>query len=767
MGLNFQGRREDGRLVTGKGQYTADWNLPKQAYAVFLRSDRAHAKIRSVNVDAARAAKGVILAVTGEDIARENFSAFEVISFFAGKGGSRLQIPHRSALAHQRVRFVGEPVAMVVADTESAAIEACEAIAVEYEDLPVLVQAADALGKDAVQIHDGIPGNLGLTFEYGDQRATDEAFARAAHVVSVTLDCQRIAGNPMEPKSCLIAYDNKTSTFDVYAPSQGMNALRAGFAHIMNLPADKFRIHAKDVGGAFGVRNEVYPEYVAIAYAARALGRPVKWTGTRSETLIGDHHGRAAEVSGSLALDEKGNFLAQRIEWLVNLGAYCSEAGPLINTMGPAATPTNLYRMPAVHGVHQLVFTNTTPTTAYRGAGRPNVAYLSERLVDEAARVTGIDRVTLRRRNLLRKSDFPFTAPTKAVYDSGDPIALLDRALTESDWKGFAARRKASAKAGKLRGIGLATFVEPAGVPGKEEVALKFDPQGRIILYTVSGPSGQGHETAYPEIVSRILGLPAEQITLRYSDPDGPKLTGLGSIGSRSTQSHGASLAGGAQEIIRKARDIAANELEVAASDLEFASGRFNVPGTDLSIGLQDIIDRFAGNESHPLDTTHALDTLGTFPTSAQVSEVEIDPDTGVVSILNYVAVDDCGTVINHAIVEGQVTGGVIQGLGQVMGEQCVYDEQSGQYLTGTFMDYYMPRADLLTKLSIVDLPVPSPNNILGVKGTGESGTTGSVPCVANAVLDALSPLGIQTLDMPFTPYRVWHAIQSAGGVKR
>lgn len=765
MGLAFNGRREDRRLVTGKGQYTADWNLPKQAYAAFLRADRAHAEIVSIDVSAARALKGVVLVQTGEDIAREKFSNFAVIAFFPGKDGSQLKNPYRPVLARDRVMFVGEPVAMVVAESEATAIEACELIRVTYKDLPIAISTQAARAGNAPQLHADVPGNLAFQFEYGDQKAVDEAFSRAAHVVSVTVESQRISGNPMEPKACLASYDPRTGTFDVYMPSQGMTMLMHSMSHVMNLPPEKFRVHAKDVGGGFGIRSETYPEYVALAHAARVLGRPVKWTGTRSETIVSDHHGRGARMSGSLALDEKGHFLAQRIHWDVDMGAYCSEASTLINTLLTAGSATNIYRIPAVYGLHDLILTNATPTCPYRGAGRPNVVYLSEQLVDEAARVTGIDRITLRRRNLLRKSDFPYkTASMMAVYDSGDPPALLDKALEEADWKGFAARRKASRKAGKLRGIGIASFIEPAGAPGNEEVALKFDGDGKLILYTVSGPSGQGQETAYPEIVSRILGLPAEQITLHYSDPDGPPLEGVGSIGSRSTLSHGAALAGGAHQIVDKAREVAANELEVAITDLEFNGGRFSVPGTDLSMGLQDIVEKLAGNGAHPLDTTFKLATADTHPTSVHVAEVEIDIETGVMDIVNFVAADDCGNIINHTLVEGQIVGGAIQGIGQAVGEQLVYDESTGQLLTGSFMDYYMPRAETMPGIKLIDMPVPSPNNILGVKGAGEAGTTGSATCIASAVLDALAPVGVTKLDTPYTPYRLWNAIRAGGG---
>jgi carbon-monoxide dehydrogenase large subunit len=469
-------------------------------------------------------------------------------------------------------------------------------------------------------------------------------------------------------------------------------------------------------------------------------------------------------LTGQLALDAKGKFLALRVEWLVDLGAYCSGAGPLINTIAaPTSSAANIYSVPAIFGHHRLVFTNTTPTTAYRGAGRPNVAYLWERLVEEAARKLGVDSITLRRRNFLKKEQFPFKTPTGSTYDSGDPAALLDGALEEADWDGFAARRRVSKRNRRLRGIGCALFLEPSGGVGKEEVRIEITPERKLVLLSNAGPSGQGHETVFPDVVADILGLPADTIDLRYNDAAVPKLAGTGSFGSRSLISHGAALAVGAKEIIRKARDLAAKELEVGAPDLTFKHGQFRVPGTDLAVSLKTLIDKHAGPDGHPLDTGATIDTATAFPSGAHVAEVEIDPETGTVEILSYVAVDDCGKIYNHVLVEGQLTGGLMQGIGQVLGEHIVYDRDTGQLLSGTFMDYYMPRAHVITKLIMKDMPVPSPANPLGAKGAGEAGATGAIPTLANAVLDALKPLNIFHIEMPYTPGRIWSAIHQRG----
>jgi aerobic carbon-monoxide dehydrogenase large subunit len=756
---DFKGRREDQRLTTGRGRYTADHDLPGQAFGSFLRADRAHARIIRIDTAAALELEGVVGILTGSDIVAAGLKSPPPISFFKGVNGTSLHNPYRPALAHERVRFVGEPVALVVAETHNLTQDAAELIEVEYEDLPVLVDADEALSARAVQLHADVPGNLALEFAYGDSRRVERGFANAAHVVAVTLNAQRIAGNPMEPKSCVARYDESHKIFDVYLPSQGTADLKTALAHVTGLDRGCFRIHSIDVGGGFGVRNEIYPEYVAVLQAARQFGRAVKWTGTRSETLSGDHHGRAAKLKGEIALDRAGKFLALRVEWLVNLGAYCSNAGPLINTAtAPVSSATSLYNVPAVYGRHKLVFTNTTPTTAYRGAGRPNVAYLWERLVEEAARKVGIDSIELRRRNLLVKEQFPFRTVTGALYDSADPAGLLDGALQEADWINFEARRLSSRKNGRLRGIGLALFITPSGGAGKEGVSIKIGSEGRLALYAHAGPTGQGHETVFPDVVAHILGLPADRIELRYNDVAMPALAGTGSYGSRSLISHGNALALGAREIVRKAQDLAAQDLEVSPGDLVFDNGRYRVPGTDLSIGLEAIMARHVTDSDHPLDTTVAIDTAGSFPSGAHIAELEIDPETGVVDILKYVAVDDCGTIYNQVIVEGQLHGGLMQSIGQVLGEEVTYDA-AGQLLSGTFMDYFMPRARHLPEIILKDLGTPSPANSLGAKGAGEAGATGAIPAIANAVFDALKPLQIFHVEMPFTPSRIWSAI--------
>ncbi len=759
----FHGRREDLRLVTGHGRYTADVNVSGQAAGYFLRSDRAHARIVKIDADKARAVPGVFGILTGADVAAAGWKGLPAMAFFKGVGGSSLRVPPRYALAHERVRFVGEPVALIVAESEYTAQDAAELIAVEYQDLPVLVEAAKANAAAAVRIHDDVPDNLAFEYEYGNREAAEQAMAGAAHVVKVQVRAQRIAGNPMEPKSAVAFYDAASDSFELSAPTQGTSDLKNALAGITGLPAERFRIHSADVGGGFGIRNEIYPEFVAVLLAAKKTGRAVKWTGTRGETLSGDHHGRAADLSGALGLDRDGRFVALRVEWLVNLGAFASNAGPLINTVAaPTSSAISLYNLTAIHGRHRLVFTNTTPTTAYRGAGRPNVAYLWERLVEEAAAVTGIDAIELRRRNLLRKNMFPLKTPTNSNYDSGDPARLLKTALQAADWRGFAKRQREAKRRGKRRGIGLALFLEPSGGLGKEQVEIRVESGGRLAMYSNAGPSGQGHETVFPMIVADVLGIPDDKIELRYNNAAAPKLLGTGSFGSRSLISHGAALQRAAKEIVEKGKRLAAAELEVAAADVVFDNGEYRVAGTDLKIPIQTLLERKWSEPAHPLDTNTTIDLASAFPSGAHVAEVEIDADTGALAVVNYIAADDCGNIFNHTLVEGQLHGGLMQGLGQAIGERIAYDPDSGQLLSGTFMDYFMPRAANQPPITLIDCPVPSPANTLGAKGAGEAGATGSVPALANAVMNALKPLGVRKLDMPYTPDRIWRAIRAA-----
>lgn len=760
MSAEFKGRREDFRLVTGQGRYTSDWNFQRQTYGFFLRSDRPHAKIKSIDTAAAKAAPGVLAVLTGADTA--DIAALPQLLAIPGRDGKKIIPTGRDVLAVERVRFVGQGIAFVVAETLNQAMDAAELIEIDFEDLGFVVDGEEALAAGAPQLYDNIPGNRVYDFQYGDEAKAEAAFKNADHITKIVLDAPRIAGNPMEPKATVATFDKSKQQYDVYMPTQGITLVRGGLAGALGVEEDQVKVHAWDVGGGFGVRSEAYAEYPVVMRAAQVVGRPVKWVSTRSETMMSDHHARAAKLHGELALSKDGKMLGLRVRWIVDCGGYLSGPGPFINTAGPSRHPTNVYTIPAFYGIHELVLTNTTPTTAYRGAARPNVTYLIERLVDEAAREIGIDRVKLRQKNLIPKKAFPYTIPTGAEYDSGDPAGLVKDALQAADWKGFEKRRKASARKGLLRGISLCTFIEPSGGGvAPEDGMIRFGEAGNPVLYTVSGASGQGHETVYPEVVAKIFGIDAEQITYRGSDPEMSQLKGSGTIGSRSMMNHGGVLVKTAEEVIRKGKELAAKHLEASEADIEFQNGKFGVRGTDVSVGLVELARTYAGKDGNPLDSTASMPVANSYPTGAHVAEVEIDPATGHIDILSYLGVDDAGNIINHTLAEGQVVGGLMQGLGQVMGEHYVYDRDSGQVISATFMDYFMPRADDLPPLTLIDRPVPSPTNPLGAKGVGEAGATGAVPTLTNAVIDALRPLGINHVELPYNSHNIWKAIQA------
>jgi aerobic carbon-monoxide dehydrogenase large subunit len=761
----FTGRREDFRLVTGQGRYTADWSLPGQTYGVFLRADRAHAEILSLDKSAALASPGVLAVLTGDDIAKAGYKSPPPMVTYPGKDGMKLRHPFRPVLAQARVRHVGEEVALVVAETLAQAQDAAEAIMVDYRDLPTVIAAEDADKAGAPLLHETVPNNVAFDYEYGDAAAVEHAFAKAAHIVKLTLNAQRLVGNPMEPKACVATYDAASDIYEVYAPSQGMSMMQGGLSAVSGVPMQQIRAHAYDVGGGFGIRGGAYAEYSAVMLAAKIVGRPVKWVSTRSETFLSDFHARAAQMTGELALDKDGVFLAVRYRWLADLGAYPTPVAPFINTLAATSQAVNLYRIPAVYGLHRLVVTNTTPTTAYRGATRPNVSYITERLVAEASRITGIDPVELRRRNVLEKEAFPHKTPLGTPLDSGDPPGLLAKLAETGDIAGFAKRRDDAKRRGKLRGLGVAMFIEPSGGGGpKEEVAIKFGANGDASIYSQVGPSGQGNETAYPEIVADVFGIDPERVNMPVGDQQIAPLVGMGSIGSRSAMTHGSAFLVAAREVVKKGMELAAKDLEVSATDIVFEEGAYRVAGTDLSIGFSEIARKYGASPEKPLDVTANIPSPMAFPSGAHVAEVEIDPETGALDLVSYVAVDDCGNQINPTLVAGQVHGGVMQGIGQAIGEHAVYDQETGQLLSGSFMDYFMPHAFDLPAMSLYDHGVPSPNNPLGAKGAGEAGTTGAVPTMANAVLDALAPLGIHHIDMPYSPHRLWQAIHKANG---
>jgi len=760
----FKGRREDARLVTGAGRYTDDWRLPNQTHAFFLRSDRAHAIIRHIDAAAARQSPGVLAVLTAEDVRDAGFATLPPLQPPPGRGGQRVTMPERPMLASGRVRFVGEAIALVIAETAALARDAAELIQIDFEDLPSVIGFAQALAPDAAVLHDNIPGNVCFEFEYGDEAKTTAAIAQAHGSVTLTVDSPRVAPTPMEVRGALVAYDAANESYDVYTPNQGNWALRDGLAKMTGLAPDKIRVQMIDVGGAFGARTAPFPEYPVLMFAARKLQRPVKWLSTRTDDFLTDNHGRAITLTGTLAYDENGRFVALRTDWLCDSGAYLAEAGVLTNSVNGFAIGASVYKVDALYGRHRQLMTNTAPTNAYRGAGRPEANLIVERLIDEAAVKLNIDPLKLRARNLIKKNQFPYRTPTGAMFDSGDFPGLLDAVKERSDWAHFNARRRQSRKAGKLRGIGCAMFIEPSGGghAKQDEVAAFFQPDGTLVLHNVAGPSGQGHETVFPELMAGWLGIPAERILSRAGDPNGPKLHGNPSIGSRSALSQGSAFKVASTLIIEKAKRLAADMLEANAGDIGFADGVFTIAGTDRSVTMTQVIERHAGDTPHPLDTLAAHDISRAFPSGAHVVEVEIAEDTGAVEVVGYTAVDDVGNMINPTLAHGQIYGGITQGAAQIFGERCHYDEGNGQLVTSSFMDYFMPRADMLPTPTLASHSVPSPNNPLGVKGVGEAGTTGALAACMNAVVDALRSAGVTQFDMPATPPRVWSALQRA-----
>jgi carbon-monoxide dehydrogenase large subunit len=760
----YKGRREDQRLVTGQGRYTNDWNLENQVYAAFRRSDRAHALIKAIDTSAAASSPGVLAVLSGRDVADAGFASLPPISPMPGRGGQGILAPQRPVLARDRVRFVGEEVAVVVAKTPAAAHDAVDLIEIDYEDLPVLIGFDKAMAPGAVSIHDNIPGNICFDFEYGDEQKTAEAFARAHGVVALSAESPRVAPTPLEVRSALVAYDAASDSFDVWAPNQGGPAFGRDLAVMTGLPEDRIRVRMLDVGGAFGARTAPFPEYPVLLHLAKKLGRPVKWLSTRSDDFLTDNHGRAISLHGELAYDKRGKFLALRTNWLCDSGAYLAPAGVLTNSMNGRFIGAGVYNVEALYGRHRQVITNTSPTNAYRGAGRPEANYIVERLVDEVAVKLDIDPLELRRRNLIKKDQMPYTTLTGTNFDSGDFLGMAAKARELSEWDSFRMRRRQSQREGKLRGLGCGMFIEASGGGGikKDEVAVLFEGDGTIVLHNVAGPSGQGHETVFPEMIARWLGVPVENVISKSGDPDGPKLQGNAAVGSRSGMLQGSAFKAAADIVIEKGKRLAADILEANADDIEFANGTFTVAGTDRSVSMTQVIERGAAKTPNLLDTIAERPISQAFPSGAHVAEVEIDMATGAVDIVRYTAVDDVGNVLNHTLAHGQLVGGIVQGAGQVFGEHCQYDVNDGQMITGSFMDYCMPRAHLLPGVTAHNHVVPSPNNPLGAKGVGEAGTTGALPACMNAVMDALRTVGVTHFDMPATPARIWSAIAAA-----
>jgi len=757
----FLGRLEDARLITGTGKFASDWNFPGQAHAAFLRSDRAHAEIVSIDTAAARALPGVLGVFTHEDVKKAGFGPFPVSMPDKHRDGRPTWKARRPILAQGRVRHVGECVACIVAETHQIAMDALELIEVEYSDLPAVADPVAALEPQAPLVFPEIPGNLFLDWEVGDAAKTDEAFANAAHKVTLKVYNNRVVANPMEPRSCAAVHDEAADVTTLHCPSQGVHGQITLLSIATGLPPAKLNVVVKDVGGGFGARSNMYPEYAAVFLAARLLKRPVKWTGTRSEVFLNEVHARDCVQVGELALDKDLKFLGMRFDFVQSLGAYSAPQGGNASTVSATTCLTGQYDVPAAYHRTRIAMTNTMSTAAYRGSGRPLMSYIVERLVDQAAIELKIDPVELRRRNVVPAARMPYKMVHGFTYDSGDFPAVLEKAVTKADWAGFDKRAADSARRGKLRGRGIAAFIEASGA-GREtdNVMVRVEPDGSIALYAAAQSQGQSHETTFAQIVSERTGIPMERLIVKSGD--GTRIAGTGAGGSKTMVGAGSLFSIAAKEMVDKGAKLAAKALEASEQDVEFDHGEYRIKGTDRHISMVDLIDRHKNDDSHPLDASSTGNAAMTFPNSCHVCELEVDPDTGVIDILTYSGVDDAGLIINHQVVEGQMHGGIAQGAGQVLGEYCIYDRETGQLVTGSFMDYQMPRATDFVEPQLEDLPTFTKTNVLGVKGVGEAGVTGSLPTVMNAIMDALRRGGVTHFDMPASPQRVWRALQEA-----
>ncbi len=769
-------RREDIRFITGKGRYTDDINLHGQTYAVFLRSPYPRARIASVDASAALAEPGVVGVFTGKDLAADGVGDLPCGWLVKSKDGTDMKIPSRPPLAVEVVNFVGEPYGVVIAETLAAARAAAAAVMTEFEELPPVADLAQA--TDGPQIHPNAPRNLSYEWELGDAAAVEAAFAKAAHVTRLELTNNRLIPNAIEPRAALGVYDAGTEDFTLYTTSQNPHLARLILSAFVKIaPEHKLRVISPDVGGGFGSKIFVYPEETTVAWAARRTGRPVKWTADRSEAFLADAHGRDHLTKAELALDGNGVFLGLRVRTRANLGAYLSTFASAVPTYLYGTLLAGQYRTPAIHVTVEGAFTNTAPVDAYRGAGRPEATYVVERIVETAARELGVDPAELRRRNFIRPEDFPYQTPVALVYDTGDYAASLDRALAMADYAGFPARRQASEAQGKRRGIGFSCYIEAcglapsqlaiqlgAGVGLYESAEVRVNPTGSVTVFTGAHSHGQGHETTFAQIVSQNLGVPIEDIEVVHGDT-GRVEFGLGTYGSRSLAVGGSAIARSTDKIVAKGKRIAAHMLEAAPEDVEFEDGVFFVRSSNRKLTFGEVAFAAYVPSNFPPDLEPGLSETSfydppnfTYPAGSHIAEVEVDPETGVVDLVRFVAVDDFGHVINPMIVEGQVHGGIAQGVGQALMEHAVYDD-TGQLVTGSFMDYCLPRADDLPSFEIDTTITPCTHNPLGVKGCGEAGAIGAPAAVMNAVTDAL---GVKDLAMPASPERVWRALRSA-----
>src|SRR5689334_17435546 len=770
-------RKEDVRFLTGAGQYTDDVNPPHHTHAYFLRSPHAHAKIGRIDTSKAKNAPGVVAIYTGADLTGVN--GLPCGWLITGTDGQPMKEPPHPVLAQGKVRYVGDGVALVIAETPEQAKDAAELVQVDYDVLPAVVNPADALKPGAPQIHDEAPGNKCYTWALGDKAAVDAAFGKAAHVTKLDIINNRLIPNAIEPRAAVASYSRGDESYTLYVTSQNPHVERLLMtAFVLGLPETKVRVIAPDVGGGFGSKIYLYPEETAMVFASKHINRPIKWAAERSESFLSDAHGRDHVTHAELALDKGGKFLALRVQTTANMGAYLSTFASCIPTILYATLLAGQYATPAIHCEVTATFTNTAPVDAYRGAGRPEATYVVERIVHQAAAEMGIAQDEIRRRNFIRS--FPHQTPVALNYDTGDYEQTLDAAIEMADVAGFAARRAEAQKRGKLRGIGYAAYIEacglaPSNIAGSlgaraglfEAGEVRVHPTGSITVFTGSHSHGQGHETTFAQVVAGRLGIPVENVSVVHGDT-GRVPFGMGTYGSRSLAVGGTAIVKALDKIIAKGRKIAAHLLEASEADVEFKNGQFTVAGTDRSKAFGEIAltayvpHNFPHEELDPgLDESAFYDPKNfTFPSGAHIAEVEVDPDTGSIEIVKFTASDDFGRIINPMIVAGQVHGGLAQGIGQAVLEGCVYDKETGQLLTGSYNDYAMPRAGDFPEFKLSTNATLCTHNPLGVKGCGEAGAIGAPAAIANAIVDALSPLGIRHVEMPATPHRLWRIIQ-------
>jgi carbon-monoxide dehydrogenase large subunit len=776
-------RKEDVRFLTGKGRYVDDINLPGQLHAVLVRSPHAHAEIERLNIAAAQAAPGVVAIFTGADMAADKVGSLPCGWGITNRDGSPAIEPPHPPLAHGRVRHVGDPVAVVIADTKRRAQQAAELLAVEYDELPANVDTARALAEGTPQIWPQAAHNVCFDWELGNRAETAAAFEKARHIAKIDIVNQRMVTNAMEPRAAIADFNAASGDYTLYTTTQNPHVIRLLMgAFVLNIPEHKLRVVAPDVGGGFGAKIPHYAEEAILTWAAGKLARPIKWTSDRSEAFLSDTQGRDHVTHAELALDEHGKFLGMRVDTIANLGAYLSTFSTSIPTYLYGTVCAGCYATPAIYVNVRAVFTNTVPVDAARGAGRPEASFLVERLIDVAARQLGLDPVELRRKNFVRPNQFPYQTPVALQYDTGNYEATLKLALQKADYAGFPARRAAAKQRGKLRGIGVSTYIEacglaPSAVVGSlgaraglyESGQVRVHPTGSVTVYTGSHSHGQGHETTFAQIVSQYLGVPIDLVEVVHGDTSNVAF-GMGTYGSRSLAVGGSAIVKALGKIIDKGKQIAAHLLEAGAGDITFENGKFTVAGTDRSKTFAEVAltayvpHNFPHDRLEPgLDANAFYDPSNfTYPAGCHIVELEVDPDTGTVELSNVVAADDFGNIINPMIVEGQVHGGLAHGIGQALLENCVYDRDTGQLLTGSFLNYAMPRAADLPSFIVATETTACTHNPLGVKGCGEAGAIGVCPAVINAVVDALSEYGITHIDMPASPERVWRAIQTA-----